>query len=179
MAGKLFGIPVSGTHAHSWILSFDSELEAFYAYAEAFPDHCVFLVDTYDTLTGVKNAIQVGLSLRQKGKEMLGIRIDSGDLAYFSIQARQLLDEAGFPNAKIYASNDLDEYIISSLKSQDAAIDVWGVGTKLVTAFDQPALGAVYKLSAVKNENGTWEPKVKVSQQSLKINIPGIHKVRR
>jgi nicotinate phosphoribosyltransferase len=179
MAGKLFDIPVSGTHAHSWILSFDSELEAFYAYAEAFPDHCVFLVDTYDTLGGVKNAIQVGLSLREKGKEMLGIRIDSGDLAYFSIQARQLLDEAGFPNAKVYASNDLDEYIITSLKSQDAAIDVWGVGTKLVTAFDQPALGAVYKLSAVKNEAGNWVPKVKVSQQSLKINVPGIHKVRR
>jgi nicotinate phosphoribosyltransferase len=179
MAGKLFDIPVSGTHAHSWILSFDSELEAFHAYAEAFPDHCVFLVDTYDTLSGVKNAIQVGLSLRQKGKEMLGIRIDSGDLAYFSIQARQLLDEAGFPEAKIYASNDLDEYIITSLKSQDAAIDVWGVGTKLVTAFDQPALGAVYKLSAIKNEAGNWEPKVKVSQQSLKINVPGIHKVRR
>jgi nicotinate phosphoribosyltransferase len=110
---------------------------------------------------------------------MLGIRIDSGDLAYFSIQARQLLDEAGFPEAKIYASNDLDEYIITSLKSQDAAIDVWGVGTKLVTAFDQPALGAVYKLSAIKNEAGNWEPKVKVSQQSLKINVPGIHKVRR
>jgi nicotinate phosphoribosyltransferase len=179
MAGKLFDIPVSGTHAHSWILSFDSELEAFHAYAEAFPDHCVFLVDTYDTLAGVKNAIQVGLSLRKKGKEMLGIRIDSGDLAYFSIQARQLLDEAGFPNAKVYASNDLDEYIITSLKSQDAAIDVWGVGTKLVTAFDQPALGAVYKLSAIKNEAGSWVPKVKVSQQSLKINIPGIHKVRR
>jgi nicotinate phosphoribosyltransferase len=179
MAGKLFDIPVSGTHAHSWILSFDSELEAFYAYAYAFPDHCVFLVDTYDTLAGVKNAIQVGLSLREKGKEMLGIRIDSGDLAYFSIQARQLLDDAGFPKAKVYASNDLDEYIITSLKSQDAAIDVWGVGTKLVTAFDQPALGAVYKLSAIKNEAGNWEPKVKVSQQSLKINIPGIHKVRR
>jgi nicotinate phosphoribosyltransferase len=110
---------------------------------------------------------------------MLGIRIDSGDLAYFSIQARQLLDEAGFPNAKVYASNDLDEYIITSLKTQDAAIDIWGVGTKLVTAFDQPALGAVYKLSAVKNEAGNWVPKVKVSQQSLKINVPGIHKVRR
>ena len=179
MAGKLFGIPVSGTHAHSWILSFDTELDAFKAYAEAFPDHCVFLVDTYDTLTGVKNAITVGKLLRSKGKEMLGIRIDSGDLAYFSGQARLLLDEAGFPEAKIYASNDLDEYIISSLKTQDAAIDVWGVGTKLVTAFDQPALGAVYKLSAIKNEAGDWVPKVKVSQQSLKINIPGLHNVRR
>lgn len=179
MAGKLFGIPVSGTHAHSWILSFATELEAFKAYADAFPDHCVFLVDTYDTLSGVKNAITVGRLLREKGKEMLGVRIDSGDLAYFSGQARQLLDEAGFPKAKIYASNDLDEYIISSLKTQDAAIDVWGVGTKLVTAFDQPALGAVYKLSAIKNEAGDWVPKVKISQQSLKINIPGVHNVRR
>lgn len=179
MAGKLFGIPVSGTHAHSWIMSFETEIEAFEAYAEAFPDQCVFLVDTYETLHGVKNAIKVGEILRSKGKEMVGIRIDSGDLAYYSVQARQLLDEAGFPNAKIVASNDLDEHIISSLKTQDAAIDVWGVGTKLVTAFDQPALGAVYKLSAVKNSEGTWEPKVKVSQQSLKINVPGIHTIKR
>ena len=179
MAGKLFGIPVSGTHAHSWIMSFETEIEAFEAYAEAFPDQCVFLVDTYETLHGVKNAIKVGEILRSKGKEMVGIRIDSGDLAYYSVQARQLLDEAGFPNAKIVASNDLDEHIISSLKTQDAAIDVWGVGTKLVTAFDQPALGAVYKLSAVKNAEGMWEPKVKVSQQSLKINVPGIHTIKR
>ena len=179
MAGKLFGIPVAGTHAHSWIMSFETELEAFEAYADAFPDQCIFLVDTYDTLNGVKNAIKVGEILREKGKEMLGIRIDSGDLAYFSSQARQMLDEAGFPEAKIVASNDLDEHIISSLKSQEAAINVWGVGTKLVTAYDQPALGAVYKLSAVKNEAGNWEPKVKVSQQSLKINIPGLHNVKR
>lgn len=179
MAGKLFGIPVAGTHAHSWIMSFETELEAFQAYADAFPDQCIFLVDTYDTLNGVKNAIKVGEILRSKGKEMLGIRIDSGDLAYFSTKARQLLDEAGFPNAKIVASNDLDEHIITSLKTQDADINVWGVGTKLVTAYDQPALGAVYKLSAVKLSDGTWEPKVKVSQQSLKINIPGFHNVKR
>jgi nicotinate phosphoribosyltransferase len=179
MAGKLFGIPVSGTHAHSWIMSFETELEAFEAYADAFPDQCIFLVDTYDTLNGVKNAIKVGQILRSKGKEMIGIRIDSGDLAYFSSQAKQMLDEAGFPDAKIVASNDLDEHIITSLKSQDAAINVWGVGTKLVTAYDQPALGAVYKLSAIKNEQGEWEPKVKVSQQSLKINIPGIHNIIR
>ena len=179
MAGKLFGIPVAGTHAHSWIMSFETELEAFQAYADAFPDQCVFLVDTYDTLNGVKNAIKVGEILRSKGKEMIGIRIDSGDLAYFSTKARQLLDEAGFPDAKIVASNDLDEHIITSLKTQEADINVWGVGTKLVTAYDQPALGAVYKLSAVKLDNGTWEPKVKVSQQSLKINIPGFHNVKR
>ncbi|RIW14532.1 nicotinate phosphoribosyltransferase [Algoriphagus lacus] len=179
LAGKLFGIPVSGTHAHSWIMSFETELEAFEAYAEAFPDNCIFLVDTYDTLNGVKNAIKVGQILRSKGKEMLGIRIDSGDLAYFSNKAREMLDEAGFPDAKIVGSNDLDEHIISSLKSQEASINVWGVGTKLVTAFDQPALGAVYKLSAIKSETGTWEPKIKLSQQSIKINIPGIHNVKR
>lgn len=179
MAGKLFGIPVSGTHAHSWIMSFDSELEAFKAYAEAFPDKCVFLVDTYDTIKGVKHAIEVGKILREKGKEMLGVRIDSGDLAYYSNIAREMLDEAGFPDAKIVASNDLDEQIITSLKIQEASINVWGVGTKLVTAFDQPALGAVYKLAAIKNKEGVWEPKVKVSQQSIKINVPGNQKVVR
>lgn len=179
MAGKLFGIPVSGTHAHSWIMSFDTELEAFKAYADAFPEKCIFLVDTYDTVNGIRNAIEVGKILREKGKEMLGIRIDSGDLAYFSNIAREMLDEAGFPEAKVVASNDLDEHIITSLKIQEASISVWGVGTKLVTAYDQPALGAVYKLAAIKNEAGNWEPKVKVSQQSIKINIPGEHQVSR
>ncbi|MCH7401986.1 nicotinate phosphoribosyltransferase [Belliella kenyensis] len=179
MAGKLFGIPVSGTHAHSWIMSFDSEVEAFQAYADAFPDKCIFLVDTYDTETGIRHAIEVGKILRSKGKELLGVRIDSGDLAYFSNLARQMLDEADFPDAKVVASNDLDEHIISSLKFQEASIDTWGVGTKLVTAYDQPALGAVYKLAALKNMNGKWEPKVKVSQQSIKINIPGDHQVKR
>ncbi len=125
MAGKLFGIPVSGTHAHSWIMSFDTELEAFEAYAAAMPDNCLFLVDTYDTIEGIKNAIKVGEQLRAKGKEMIGIRIDSGDLAYFSNIARTMLDQAGFTNAKIVASNDLDEHIITSLKLQEANIDVW------------------------------------------------------
>ncbi|MDF2159275.1 nicotinate phosphoribosyltransferase [Algoriphagus sp. CAU 1675] len=179
LAGKLFGIPVSGTHAHSWIMSFETELKAFEAYAEVFPDHCIFLVDTYDTINGIRNAIKVGKILREKGKEMIGIRIDSGDLAYFSNQARIMLDEAGFPDAKVVASGDLDEYLIDSLEGQEASIDIWGVGTKLVTAFDQPALGAVYKLSAVRNENGEWEPKLKLSEQSLKINIPGYHTVKR
>src|SRR5690554_5815077 len=160
MAGKLFGIPVSGTHAHSWIMSFDQELEAFRAYAESFPDNCFLLVDTYDTLNGVKNAIQVGKELRERGKELGGVRIDSGDLAYFSNAARKILDEAGFPKAKIIASNDLDEHILTSLKLQEASIDIWGIGTKLVTAYDQPALGAVYKLSAMKNKEGEWEPKI-------------------
>ncbi len=179
MAGKLFGIPVSGTHAHSWIMSFETEMEAFEAYADAFPDQSIFLVDTYDTVNGIKNAIKVGNALRSKGKEMVGIRIDSGDLAYFSNVAREMLDEAGFPEAKIVASNDLDESIITSLKGQEASINVWGVGTKLVTAFDQPALGGVYKLSAIKDKNGTWVPKIKLSQQSIKINIPGLHTVKR
>ncbi|AFL85036.1 putative nicotinate phosphoribosyltransferase [Belliella baltica DSM 15883] len=179
MAGKLFGIPVSGTHAHSWIMSFDTELEAFKAYADAFPDKCIFLVDTYDTINGIRNAIEVGKILREKGKEMLGVRIDSGDLAYFSNIAREMLDEAGFEEAKVVASNDLDEHIITSLKIQDASVSIWGVGTKLVTAYDQPALGAVYKLAAIKNETGDWEPKVKVSQQSIKINVPGEHQVSR
>lgn len=173
MAGKLLGIPVSGTHAHSWIMSFDSELEAFKAYADAFPDQCVFLVDTYDTIKGVANAIEVGKMLKEKGKELIGVRIDSGDLAYYSNIAREMLDKAGFSNAKIVASNDLDEHIITSLNVQDASIDVWGVGTKLVTAYDQPALGAVYKLAAIQSADGKWEPRVKVSQQSIKINVPG------
>lgn len=179
MAGKLFGIPVSGTHAHSWIMSFETEIEAFEAYADAFPDQSIFLVDTYDTINGIKNAIKVGNALRSKGKEMVGIRIDSGDLAYYSNVAREMLDEAGFPDAKIVASNDLDENIITSLKGQEASINVWGVGTKLVTAFDQPALGGVYKLSAIRDGNGNWVPKIKLSQQSLKINIPGLHTVKR
>ena len=159
LAAKLFDIPVAGTHAHSWILTFDSELEAFQAYADALPDNCVFLVDTYDTLEGVKNAAKVGKVLRDKGKEMIGIRIDSGDLAYFSQQARKILDEEGFENAQIIASNDLNERLIQSLKMQDAKISVWGIGTKLVTAYDQPALGAVYKLSAIRNNRGEWEYK--------------------
>ncbi|MEX2591954.1 MAG: nicotinate phosphoribosyltransferase [Anditalea sp.] len=178
MAGKLLDIPVAGTHAHSWIMSFDNELAAFKAYADTFPDNCTLLVDTYDTINGIKNAILVGNMLKKKGKNLLGIRIDSGDLAYFSNIARKMLDEAGFPKTKIVASNDLDEHILTSLKMQEASIDIWGIGTKLVTAYDQPALGAVYKLSAMKEE-GDWEPKIKLSQQSIKINIPGFHNVKR
>ncbi|AEL28571.1 nicotinate phosphoribosyltransferase [Cyclobacterium marinum] len=179
MAAKLFGIPVSGTHAHSWIMSFENELTAFESYAETFPDNTILLVDTYDIVQGVKHAIEVAGKLKDIGKELKGIRIDSGDLAYFSNLARNMLNEAGFPEVKIVASNDLDEHIITSLKMQEASIDVWGVGTKLVTAYDQPALGAVYKLSALKSKNGDWVPKIKLSQQSIKINIPGHHNVLR
>ena len=167
LAGKLFGIPVRGTHAHSWVMSFDNESAAFEQYAAAMPNNCVFLVDTYDTLDGVRKAIEVGHELRNTGHEMVGVRLDSGDLAYLSMEARKLLDAAGFPNAAIVASNDLDEGVIASLKDQGAQIAVWGVGTKLVTAYDQPALGGVYKLGAIQSDDGTWVPKVKLSEQAI------------
>ncbi|MBW1897684.1 MAG: nicotinate phosphoribosyltransferase [Deltaproteobacteria bacterium] len=179
LAGKIFNIPVRGTHAHSWVMIFDHEIEAFEAYADAMPNNCVFLVDTYDTLEGVKNAIQVGKQLRKKGYEMAGIRLDSGDLAYLSIEARKLMDQAGFTNTAIVARNDLDENIISSLKHQDAAITIWGVGTRLVTAHDQPALGGVYKLSAIRQQGQAWQYKVKKSEQVIKTSTPGILQVRR
>jgi nicotinate phosphoribosyltransferase len=179
LAGKLYGIPVRGTHAHSWIMSFDSEQEAFEAYASVLPNNCVFLVDTYDTLAGVRQAIEVGRKLRQRGHELVGIRLDSGDLAHLSIEARKLLDEAGFPAASIVATNDLDERIIESLKAQGAKIAVWGVGTKLVTAYDQPALGGVYKLGSQKDGSGHWQPKIKLSEQTVKTTIPGVLQVCR
>lgn len=179
LAGKLYGIPVKGTHAHSWVMAFDEEVASFEAYAEAMPNNCVFLVDTYDTLAGVRNAIDVGLRLRERGHEMVGIRLDSGDLAYLSIEARRLLDEAGFKDAVIVASNDLDEHIIQDLKVQGATIAVWGVGTKLVTAYDQPALGGIYKLGAIRRSGGTWAHRLKLSEQVIKISIPGILQVRR
>ncbi|MGM0559142.1 MAG: nicotinate phosphoribosyltransferase [Myxococcota bacterium] len=178
LAGKVYGIPVKGTHAHSWVMSFDTELESFFAWADAMPNNCVFLVDTYDTLEGVERAIQVGHQLRERGYEMVGIRLDSGDLAYLSIAAREKLDAAGFEDAAIFASSDLDEHIISSLKDQGATITHWGVGTKLATAYDQPALGGVYKLAAIRDD-GDWEPKIKLSEQAIKISTPGTLQVRR
>jgi nicotinate phosphoribosyltransferase len=179
LAGKVYGIPVKGTHAHSWVMSFDSEFESFVAWADAMPNNCVFLVDTYDTLEGVDRAIRVGRKLRERGYEMVGIRLDSGDLAYLSIEARKKLDEAGFEDAAIFASSDLDEHIISSLKDQGATITHWGVGTKLATAYDQPALGGVYKLAAIRDAGGEWEPKIKLSEQAIKISTPGTLQVRR
>ncbi len=179
LAGMRYGIPVRGTHAHSWVMSFDTEYEAFEAYAEAMPNNCVFLVDTYDTLEGVRNAVRVGKRLREQGHELVGVRLDSGDFAYLSIEARRILDEAGFPKAAIVASNDLDEHIITSLKQQGARIDIWGVGTKLVTAYDQPAMGGVYKLGAVRNAAGEWQYRLKLSEQAIKISNPGIQQVRR
>ncbi|KAA9340574.1 nicotinate phosphoribosyltransferase [Adhaeribacter soli] len=179
LAGKLFGFPVKGTHAHSWVMAFEEEEEAFEKYAEAFPNDSVFLVDTYDTLEGVKNAIKVAQKLRTKGSELAGIRLDSGDLTYLSREARKLLDEAGFPNVSIVASNDLDEYLIADLKKQGARIDTWGIGTRLVTAYDQPALGGVYKMGALRDEKGNWQYKLKLSEQLAKTSTPGVLQVRR
>ncbi len=180
LTGMLFDIPVSGTHAHSWVMSFADELTAFRAYAHAFPDNCLLLVDTYDTLhSGVPHAIQVFKELRAKGHEPVGIRLDSGDLAYLSIQARRMLDEAGFPNAIICASNDLDEYLIRELKMQGAKISLWGVGTRLITAADMVSLGSVYKMGAMADEKGALQPKMKVSDNPAKITLPGDKEVWR
>jgi nicotinate phosphoribosyltransferase len=179
LAGKLYDIPVMGTHAHSWVMSFPTELEAFNAYAEALPNNAIFLVDTFDTLRGVHHAIEAGKRLSKRGHKFAGIRLDSGDLAWLSIEARKLLNAAGFRDAVIVGSNDLNEHLITSLKQQDAAINVWGVGTMLVTAYDQPALGGVYKLSAIRKPDGAWDHKIKLSEQAAKSTNPGVLQVRR
>ena len=179
LAGKRLGIPVRGTHAHSWVMSFDSEREAFLAYVRAMPENATLLVDTYDTIGGVRHAIEAGEELRASGHRLAGIRLDSGDLAVLSIEARRMLDAAGFGDAVIVASNDLDEEIIMSLRQQGAAIGVWGVGTKLVTGGGQGALGGVYKLGAIRGMDGRWVPKVKLSEQTAKVSTPGILNVRR
>jgi len=179
LAGQRFGIPVKGTHAHSWVTVFDDEIEAFKAYADAMPNNVVFLVDTYDTIDGVRHAIEVGRMLQARGHRLLGVRLDSGDLAYLSIETRRLLDAAGFTDTAILATNDLDEHLIESLRQQGAAITVWGVGTHLATAYDQPALGAVYKLTAIRDATGEWTPRLKVSEQAAKTTNPGLLQVRR
>src|SRR5262245_23691695 len=179
LAGRLFGLPVSGTHAHSWVMAFDDETEAFQAWAGAQPNNAVFLVDTYDTLEGVRHAAKAALELRASGHEAIGIRLDSGDLAWLSIEARRILDAAGLQSVKILASNDLDEHLIASLKEQGARIDVWGVGTQLVTGGDEAALGGVYKLGAVREPGGAWRHRIKVSEQAAKTSNPGIQQVRR
>jgi nicotinate phosphoribosyltransferase len=179
LAARLFGIPVRGTHAHAWVMVFDEEKEAFQAYAEALPNNCVFLVDTYNTLHGVQNAIEIGRYLEDRGQRLLGIRLDSGDLLGLSLQARAMLDAAGFVDAQIVASNDLDEHEISRLKAAGAPIGVWGVGTRLATGHEQSALGGVYKLAAIQNEQGEWMDRVKLSEQAVKVSIPGILQVRR
>lgn len=175
LAAKLFQVPALGTHAHSWIMSFEDELTAFRKYAELYPQNATLLVDTYDTLrSGVPNAIRVFTELRDAGRLPVryGIRLDSGDLAYLSKKARKMLDEAGFPDASICASSDLDEYLIESLNSQGASINSWGVGTNLITSKDCPAFGGVYKLAAVQ-KNGTFLPRIKLSENPAKITNPG------
>ena len=176
LTGKMFDVPVLGTHAHSWIMSFPDEYTAFKTYAELYPGACTLLVDTYDTLkSGVPNAIRVFKEMQEAGKlsGRYGIRLDSGDLAYLSKEARKMLDAAGFEDAVIAASSDLDEYLIDSLKSQGAAITSWGVGTNLITSKDCPAFGGVYKLAAVKTGDGEFVPKIKLSENTEKITNPG------
>ncbi|MBQ8230003.1 MAG: nicotinate phosphoribosyltransferase [Clostridia bacterium] len=180
IAGQMFDVPVAGTMAHSWVMDYPTEYEAFRAYADAYPDNCLLLVDTYDTLrSGVPNAIKVFKELRAAGHKPKGIRLDSGDLAYLSKKARKMMDEAGFPEAIICVSGDLDERSINSLIQQGAKIDSWGVGTKLITSEDLPALGGVYKLSAVIEKDGTVTPKIKLSDNTAKITNPAFKKLYR
>jgi nicotinate phosphoribosyltransferase len=179
LAARLLGIPARGTHAHSWVMLFDEEREAFLAYAAAMPGNCTLLVDTYDTLQGVRRAIEAGRALRASGGFLAAIRLDSGDLAWLSQEARRLLDDAGFRDTKVLATNELDEHIIESLKEQQARIDVWAVGTRLVTARPDAALGGVYKLGAVRRPGGAWIHRVKLSEQAAKTSIPGLLQIRR
>lgn len=179
LAGKLFDVPVKGTHAHSWVMAHSTELESFENWAVAMPNNGIFLVDTYDSIAGVKRAIRVGKKLRERGHRMVGVRLDSGDLAKLSIESRKILDEAGFEDAKIVASGDLDEYAITDLNERGAKIDIYGVGTKMATAGDDPALGGVYKITAVADETGEWHYKIKLSEEREKTSNPGIQQVRR
>lgn len=176
LCGQLFDVPVKGTHAHSWIMSFPDEYTAFKTYADMYPNACILLVDTYDTLkSGIPNAIRVFREMRESGLTLsnYGIRLDSGDLAYLSKRARKMLDEAGFTDAVISASNDLDEFLIDSLKTQGATITSWGVGTNLITSKDNPSFGGVYKLAAIRDEHGAFIPKIKLSENSEKVTNPG------
>lgn len=180
LAGKTYGLPVSGTHAHSWVMSFPNELEAFRAYAREFPRNCVLLVDTYDVEQGIRNAITVGLEMRARGERLAGIRIDSGDLAWLAKMARRMLDEAGLDDCGIVLSNDLDEYTIQSILDEGAPVSSWGVGTKLACAFDQPTLGGVYKLSATRAPGqAEWVDRLKISESAAKLTVPGVLDVRR
>lgn len=179
LAGKMFNVPIAGTHAHSWVMSFPDEITAFREYAKLFPDACLLLVDTYDTLgQGVPNAITVFKELQASGHKPLGIRIDSGDLAYLCNKAREMLDASGFSDAIICASGDIDENVLISLNQQGAKIDSYGIGTKLITSYSNPALGGVYKLAAI-TENGVLTPKLKISNTIAKVTNPGLKKVVR
>ena len=178
-AGQQFGIPVSGTQAHSWIMFFENEREAFQSYARAMPNNCIFLVDTYNSIDGIRHAIEIGNELRRQGHEMIGVRLDSGDGVGLSIKARGMLDKAGFANAKIVGSGNLDEYMITDLKQRGAKIDVWGVGTKLATGQPDAALGGIYKLGAIRRPGGEWQYRIKLSEESEKASVPGSLQIRR
>lgn len=179
-AGQLYDLPVSGTHAHSWVMSFPDELTAFRAYAKSFPTNCVLLVDTYNLEQGLKNAITVGLEMRERGEHLVGVRIDSGDLAWEAKMARRMLDEAGLTDCGVVLSNDLDEYTIKSILDEGAQVASWGVGTKLACAFDQPTLGGVYKLGATRDANGgAWKGHIKITGSKRKLTTPGVLDVRR
>ena len=179
LAGKLYGIPVRGTHAHSWVLAFETEAEAFDAFARAMPHNCVLLVDTYNTMEGVSRAVDTGIKMRAAGLQLAAIRLDSGDLAQLSAEARKLLDAAGLRDTRIVASNDLDEHSIADLKSRGAPIGVWGVGTSIAAAVGQSALAGVYKLALLRDASGRWEGKTKLSDSRAKASIPGMLQVRR
>ena len=178
-AGQQYEIPVSGTQAHSWIMFFEKESEAFQAYAKALPNNCIFLVDTYNSIDGVRRAIEVAKQLQKDGREMIGVRLDSGDRVMLSVEARRMLDEAGFPNAKIVCSGDLDEFTITEMKQRGAKIDVWGVGTKLTTGQPDAALGGIYKLGAARGPGGQWQYRIKLSAEPAKTSCPGLLQVRR
>jgi len=178
-AGERYRIPVSGTQAHSWIMFFDDEKEAFETYARAIPNNCIFLVDTYNSIDGVRHAIDVARQLRKQGHEMIGVRLDSGDRVALSIEARRMLDKAGFPNAKIVCSGDLDEHVIADMKRHGAKIDMWGVGTKLTTGQPDAALGGIYKLGAVRRPGDRWQYRIKLSDEPAKTSYPGVLQVRR
>ena len=178
-AGERFGIPVSGTQAHSWIMFFENEREAFETYARAMPNNCVLLVDTYNSIEGVRHAIDVAGQLWKQGHEMIGVRLDSGDRVALSIEARRILDKAGFTNAKIVCSGDLDEHVIADMKQGGARIDMWGVGTKLTTGQPDAALGGIYKLGAVRHPGGQWQYRIKLSDEAAKTSCPGLLQVRR
>ena len=179
LAGKLYGIPVRGTHAHSWVLAFDTEAEAFDAFARAMPHNCVLLVDTFNTMEGVRSAVETGIRMRASGFRLAAIRLDSGDLGQLSIEARELLDAAGLTDTEIVASNDLDEHAIADLKARGAPIGIWGVGTSIAAAVGQSALAGVYKLALLRDSSGQWEGKTKVSDSPTKASIPGMLQVRR
>jgi nicotinate phosphoribosyltransferase len=178
-AGERYRIPVSGTQAHSWIMFFDDEKEAFETYARAIPNNCIFLVDTYNSIDGVRHAIDVARQLRKQGHEMIGVRLDSGDRVALSIEARRMLDKTGFPNAKIVCSGDLDEHVIADMKRHGAKIDMWGVGTKLTTGQPDAALGGIYKLGAVRRPGDRWQYRIKLSDEPAKTSYPGVLQVRR